>query len=795
MFQNYFKIALRTLLRNKLFSFINIVGLSVSMTVCLLIILIVADQYSFDSYNVNKDRVYRIISNQKTQNGIVMSFAPAPLPLAERLQQTSRTVEKVAVIRKMGINVRTKEESLRLSGFHANADFLEVFDKKLAAGNSATALTAPNTIVLTAKTAEKLFQQENPIGKVLTVENEESKAIENLTVTGVLEAEEQRSHLTYESLISLSSLSGTDSEDWLNLYQYNIYTLLKSKSDAATLQTTLNQIAKAECQKPDVFPHLAFELQALRSINPATINLVNQPSSMLPDWIIHFFIGLAVIVLLLACFNYANLSLARSLKRAKEVGIRKVAGAFRGQIVWQFLVESIVLSLLALGGALLLLELLISAFYSLDAFVQQIFKVEAKGTMYLWFVAFAVAIGLLAGLSPALLLSRFRPVETLRKLANVKVFSYLNVRKGLIVLQFATSLIFIITTVTMSRQFQHTMQADLGFNTDNIINVSLQNQSFELYKQAVSSYKDVQTVSAVSMIPATNSISTINAWKTGGRDTINLAHLSVDPNYVPNFDLKLLAGRNFTSVDSFRTEKFIILNEEALQELQLGTPQAAIGQFISIGDSTYVQVIGVVENFVLTNVHTPARPIAMRNVADDYLYANVRVSSYEMGTTLQALESGWKTLDTKRPFEYQFYDEALAQANLEFILGAKIIGFAGVLAILIACMGLLGMVMYTTEARLKEVSIRKVLGADVKALVFLLSKSFLKLMLIAIAIGAPAAYFINNLWLQSYAYRIEIGFNILAISILALVGLALLTIGSQVFKAALTNPVENLSNE
>jgi putative ABC transport system permease protein len=401
---------------------------------------------------------------------------------------------------------------------------------------------------------------------------------------------------------------------------------------------------------------------------------------------------------------------------------------------------------------------------------------------------------LLAGLSPALLLSRFRPVETLRKLNNVKVFSYLNVRKSLIVIQFAVSLIFIMTVVTMNRQFKHLVQADLGFNTDNIINVNLQNQSYELYKQAISSYKEISGVSASSILPATHGLSGTTARKPGSPDSVYLAYLSVDPNYIENVDLKLIAGRYFTTVDSADNERFIILNEQAVQAFQFTTPQEAIGQSIQL-EGKNLEVIGVVKDFVTMDVNEPMRATALRNYAEFYTYVNVRVSGYETSATLQALEAAWKSLGTKRPFQYQFYDEALARANLGIIITLRVVGFAGILAILIACMGLLGMVLYTTEARQKEVSIRKVLGADAASLVFLLSKGFLKLMAIAILIGAPAAYFINNLWLQSYAYRIQIGVGILAMSIVALLGLALLTIGAQVWKTAVANPVESLKTE
>jgi putative ABC transport system permease protein len=376
MLQNYFKIAWRNLLHNKLFSFINIVGLSVSMAVCLLIILIINDQYNFDRYNKNKDRVYRIISHQKMQDGGITPFAPAPVNLADQLRQVPDMVENVAVLRRFAVAVNAGTESLQLTGFHANPDFLKVFDKKLTAGNAATALTEPNTIVLTAKIAEKLFQQENPIGKVLTIEDAEGKAVGNLTVTGVLQDKEERSHLNYESLISFTSLDAETKDrlsNWLNVYECWVYVLAKPQSKSTSLQNVLHQIATTECQKPAVFPHLTFELEPLRKINPSTQRLANQPGPALPTWVLYFFSGLALIVIALACFNYANLSLARSLKRAKEVGIRKVTGAFRLQIVGQFLTESVLVALLALGGALVMLRFLIAAFYNLDAETRQIF--------------------------------------------------------------------------------------------------------------------------------------------------------------------------------------------------------------------------------------------------------------------------------------------------------------------------------------------------------------------------------------------------------------------------------------
>jgi len=801
MLQNYFKIAIRSLWKHKAFSAINIIGLSASMAVCLLIILMLNDQYSFDSYNEQKERVFRIITDQKTQGGHISSFATAPANLAAQLKIEATWAEKITIIRRAEIMVNTGAESVALSGFYTDTDFFDVFDKQLSAGNISAALSEPNTIVLSHETAEQLFGTKNPIGELLTLESKTGKALGQLTISGVLNKQVERSHLSYESLISFATLQSfteneeyTDLDNWFNLNEFWIYTLLKPQYDLNAVQNSLDKIAQASCQRVGIFPHLSFNPQALRAINPAKISLANSPRPAIPIWIMYFFAGLATILLLLACFNYASLSLARSLQRAKEVGIRKVVGAFRRQIVGQFLAESIVISLLALVVAVGLLQLLLPGFNKLDAEVKDIFHFEFDTTIFVWFVVFAISTGLLAGLSPAIILSRFQPVATLRKLANLKVFSYITIRKGLIVLQFAVSLIFIITLVTLNRQFNYTMEADLGYETKNILNINLQNHPYQPFQQIISQYKDATAVSASSMVLATNTGSWLRA-KLGKKDSLDLPYIAVDEHFIPAVEIKLLAGRNFDDVDSSHTEKSIILNETAVKELRLGTPQDAIGQFLSLSTGRSVEIIGVVNDFAYMELKGNILPVVLRNVANEFNFINIRLSGFETPAALKYFETAWKKIDTKNAFQYQFHDDALAYANSDLTILGKIIGVAGGIAIIIACMGLLGMVIYTTEARRKEVSIRKVLGAEVRSLVFLLSSSFLQLMLIAVLIGAPVAYLINNSWLQNYTYRINLGLGILSFSSLLLLGIAFVTIGSQVFRAATAKPITHLNTE
>jgi putative ABC transport system permease protein len=510
--------------------------------------------------------------------------------------------------------------------------------------------------------------------------------------------------------------------------------------------------------------------------------------------ILYLFGVLALIVIVSACFNYNSLCVARSLSRAKEVGIRKVAGAGRSHIIWQFLVESVLMAVIALGFALTFLQFIKPAFYNLDPYVKKLFNLDENVLVYAIFIVFTVIVGIMAGLFPALVLSRFQPVHVLKSLTNLSTFSKFRLQRALLVIQFSLSLICIIFTIVAYRQFDYTMEADLGFQTENVLNVELQGKSYSLFRQSVAYHKNISAVSAASYLPGQGWNMGIGVKKAGEEESTHLDYVAVDANYIPAMGMQLLAGRNFTGVDSVQHEKFIIINQTAVEKLNLGNVESAVGQFIRI-DEKPIQIIGVVKDFVIRRPGETIQPGALRNLANELRYANIHLTGNEVGATLQDLERAWRNLDAVHPFRYKFYDDALAASHVGYSIMMKIVGFAGFLSICIASFGLLGIAMYSTQSRVKELSIRKVLGAGTASLAMLLSKNFLQLILIAVLIGTSAGYYISHIWLQSHAYRVDIGPGTLLAGVVIILILTLLTVGVQVAKTVRTNPVDHLKME
>jgi putative ABC transport system permease protein len=801
MFRSYFIIAIRTILKNKVFSGINIIGLGVSMSVSLLILLMVADQYSWDIDNPNKDRVYRI--NSKSNAGDDAVFATAPAPLATQLKQEYAGLEKVTTISRFWANAHRGNGILPFSGFYASAEFPEVMQPVWEKGDPGTALQEPFSLVLSREMAGKIYGKEDPLGKTLRVESSGGGLLGNFKITGILGKTAHRSHLQYDVLVSFSTIASLEKSsylslslgDWQNLSNYYVYVLLKENQTVANLEPVLNRIVKRNIPERKEFSVGSFQVQRLRAINPGPANMTNNPGYVLKAPIIYLFAGLAIVVMLSACVNYTNLSIARALKRAREVGIRKVSGALRSQIIFQFLLEAIVIALLSLGIAVGLLQILRPAFYSIDPETRELFHLEGSPIVYGAFVVFAVLIGIVSGWIPALYLSRFQPVQVLKNLAGVRLFSRMTLRKGLVMFQFILSLVFIITAIVAYRQFNHVISADLGYQTDDVVHVNLKGQSYDRYRQAVASLAEVVSVSGSSQIPSSGENNNISLKKADGTDSLEAGAMSVDPHFVSLMQMKLIAGRTFPQLDSSAGERYVILNETAAARLKLGSPAEVVGQQVFLNQKP-VEIIGVVKDFVYRTVQDKTGPVVLRNLAGEMRYANIRIKSRDINSTTGSLESVWKKVHPQFPFQYEFFNDTLTRTHSGgFNIIMKVVGLAGFLAIVIACLGLLGMVMYSTEARIKEVSIRKILGADVRQVVLLLSRGFLVLMALAILIAVPAAVFINSLWLQNYAYRIEVGAGIVLTGVGVLLLLGLITIGSQVVKAALSNPADTLRSE
>jgi putative ABC transport system permease protein len=812
MIKNYFKTAIRNLIKNKTFSFINIIGLAVSMSVCLLIINIIAEQNSYDKFHAKKDRVYRIMSTGRGPNQF--QSASSAYPLAKKLKEELPGIEQSAtLVRAIGGDMIYKEKAATGAGYFTDKQFFNILDFKLVKGSTATALEQPFSIVLTEDLAVQLFGNDDPIGKVVQFNDKQmypgipDKGNREtdyglFTVTGILATVTHKTHLPFKLLASASTLPSLASNnkrafsanDWNNIWDNYTYVLLNKNTTAASLQQALDKLSLQQYPKGSN-NEVQFKAKALGDITPAN-PIGNETHISMPEIVLIILSVLAMIVMLSACLNYTNLSVARSLTRTKEVGIRKVTGATRMQIFLQFITEAIIISLLSLLLAIGLLFFLKNAFTGL--WVNQFLQIDLKqnSSLYLLFLAFSIGIGLLAGLLPSLYISAFSPLAMMRSFGGIKMFKRLTLRKVLLVTQFAVSLIFIISTAVLYQQTKMVLNFDYGFSRDNIINVNLYKpENYRRFVQAVAQNKDVKAVSACSFLPATGTQMGTQVFKADNlKDSMQTSYMDADAGFIDALSLKLVAGKNLPSIPDTVSERFIIVNEKFVQQFKYGNNIAAVGQRIKI-DGNVVEIAGVVKDFQFLDVTRRMEPLVLRNRPNTFGFVNIKVAEANTSSVVAFLEKTWKTVNPNSKFEYQFFDEQLLFTHAMLSDVAKILGTLSLLAVLISCLGLLGMATYTAETRAKEISIRKVVGSSVPQIILLLTKGFVVLLTIAAVIAIPIAYLLNNMWLQFFASRISISPLTLIISVMAMFLISLLTVFSQSWRAAFANPIKKLRSE
>jgi putative ABC transport system permease protein len=799
MFQNYLKIALRNLWRHKVFSFINIFGLALSMSVCLLVIFIIKDQLSFDRFHAHLDRIYRLNTIAIRKDNSTEKYASTAFPLGSTLHNDYTVVEEIVRFNR-GLNSDAvyQQTNLPLRGLFTDPSFFKVFGFQLAVGDPATALNEPNSVVLTHETANRFFGKENPLGKVLTV-----KGIADFKVTGVLKPIREKTHFEFEALGSNASLPALEKaggeipslDDWKSIYTCYLYVLLKEGRTKQELEAVLPAIARQKYANLTLETRdkgYAFYAQPLREITPGEM-LSNNMGNGLPASLLWVVSGLAFIIMLSACFNYANLSIARSLTRAREIGIRKVLGAVRSQVFAQFMSEAVLMALCALILAYFLWRAVAGGLHQVAPELQLTLKED--GVLFLLFLLFSVFTGVLAGLFPSLYLSAFKPVQVLKNLSGIKLFSRLTLRKVLIVFQFTICMVGIMVVTVIYQQTNFAMQANYGFNKENIVNINLQGLPYRNLANEIAEYSQVKKVSAISHSLGTWADRSVDVRKQPEAERIRIRDYAIDQNYLDNLGLQLVVGNNFPANASDDREQFVILNQKALQVLSLGTPSEALGKTLILDDSTEVAIIGVVKDFNFRPLTYEIGPLALRYQPGKFSQLNVKISGNELVGTLAFLESTWKKFDKVHPFHYRFFEEELQSCYRQFKVMMTVLSFFGILAVTIACLGLLGMATFATETRTKEIGIRKVLGASVSSLVLLLSRNFLYLLLIAIAMALPLGYLLGNVFLEQFAYRINIGSGTLGIGVVLVFGLGLLTIGTQTMRAARSNPVKVLRTE
>ncbi|MDB5280301.1 MAG: hypothetical protein JWR61_5256 [Ferruginibacter sp.] len=809
MIKNYFKIAIRTLTKNKAFSLINIVGLAVSMSVCLLIINIYADQKSYDQFHGNKDRIYRVLTygiggdNSKT--------ASSAFPLAKKLQQDYPGIEQTAsLVRNIGGDMLYKEKAASGGGYFADGQLFKIMDFKLSKGDAATALQNPYSLVITEEIAKELFNNEDPIGKAVQFNDKgvnpggpekgnKETAFGIFTITGVLQNVPGKTHLPFKLLASLSTLPalanekklGFDANDWGNVWTNYTYVLLEKTNTKANLQADLNQVAAMQYPKGSG-SRFVFKAQALNEITPSN-PIGNETHLSMPVVMLLILSILGMIIMFSACLNYTNLSVARALTRAKEVGLRKVAGATRAQVFAQFICEAIIVSLAALVLAVVMLKLLAIAFTGL--WLNQFINISFQQSLplLLVFVAFAVLIGFIAGLLPSIYMAAFNPIVMMKNFGGLKLFKRLTLRKVLLVTQFCVSLIFIISTAVLYQQTKRILNFDYGFDKKNIVDVSLYKlDNYQRFAQAIEGNKDIGGISACSFMPATGSNNGTRIFKVErSKDSMDVSFFDVDAKFIDVWSLKLLAGKTFPEMPDTSGERYIIVNETMVRRFNYGTPIAAVGQKILIDGNT-VEIAGVVKDFQFLDVSRPIEALVLRNRPKEFGYANIKVSGHHTSETIAFLEKTWKKVNPNAKFEYSFLDEQLLMTHSFLVDVAKILGFLSLMAVLISSFGLLGMATYTAETRAKEISIRKVVGSSVPQIIVLLSKGYAQLLLIAIIIAVPLSWYLNNMWLQFFAYRVSVSAGILLMSVVMMLLISMVTVLSQSLRAAFSNPVDSL---
>lgn len=799
MLRHYFQIAWRNLLKRKFYSLINMAGLAIGMTCCVLIALYVYHELSYDQYHTKRNRIYRVTQAFGARD----AGKPSPdeyqvwgcAPLGPALQADFPEIEKVvqfmspvSMLLQLG-EKRFQQDNL----LFMDSTAFDVFSWKMIYGDAHTALLAPYTIVLTKSAAQKFFGNENPVGKVFRADNRD-----NLTVTGVMEDVPANSQFTFNGLISMATQKKMRAEifDWWGYVDFYTYVLLKENTSIQSIQTKAPAFVKRRnTQEPNY--SIAFEKMTDAYLHSVA---ARQPGPTGKLHNVYLFSCIAVFILLIACINFMNLSTARSLERAKEVGVRKVLGVKPSHLMWQFLFESILLSLAAAIIALILAKpgiALIEKLSGKEIAMAGFFSPLAFAGM----VVFAVIVGMLAGVYPAWVLSGFRPIAVLKG-KFIPSGDGVSFRKVLVVFQFTLSIALIAGTLIVFNQLKFLNDHELGFQKNQMVILDFEGDekvqnNIEAIKQSIAEQPGVIAVGASRAVPgeflpnAGTFIQTPDGQMTMKGPLI----YEVDFDFIPVYNIQMAAGRNYSRAHVSDSAEAMVINEAAAKLYGYTNSADIIGKkFEQWGRKG--TVIGVVKDFNFRSLHQQVEPLTLRY---GYTWALNRISVAIKGdnipSTLAHLRTTWDKMAPQRPFLYHFLDESFNdqyQADQHF---GQLFTFFSALAIIIACLGLLGLSTFMAQQRVKEIGVRKVLGSSVSGIVILLSKDFVKLVLIAIVIAVPLCTWAMNEWLKDFAYRISPGPLVFIEAGLLTVLVALITISWQSIKAAKVNPVQSLRNE
>jgi len=802
MLKNYFKIAFRNLLRYKGFSFINIFGLATGMACSLLIFLFVKDEISYDSFHKDSENIYRIVKDFVNDDGSRLPDATTPPAVGPAMQ---REIPEVAHITRVfpnwGANFLIKygdkkimEEKL----CRVDSSFFDVFSFPFVQGNAKDVFKDVNSIVITESASRRYFGSENPMGKILQLDQ-----LGDMMVKGVLKDVPYNSHFHFDFLISTRKFSGNIDANW-GWYNFYTYVKLKSPANIASLNRKIEDLYK----RNDKEGKNIFYVQPLKTIHLSShLKWELEPNS--DKLYVYVFTIIAIFILLIAGINYVNLSTAKASVRAKEVGVRKVSGAFRSSLVNQFLIESIITCLIAATMAVIIAQLLLPVVNNLTL---KHLTVIGNPLVLFYMIMAASFLGIVAGFFPAIYLSSFKPILVLKGL-KFSDTGTLNLRRALVVVQFTISTVLIIGALIISQQMHFIQSAKLGLNKDQVVVVK--NAGF-LSKTDREAFQNLSLqIPGVKKMAVSDGVVGGQNWTNGMRlkgsqNSQLMNFLSVSYDFLGALGIQIKEGRDFSS--NFPADTLnngiakgpldqniggIILNETAVKDL--GIPEPVVGKQLLWGDDAdtmyYVTVVGVAKDFHFTSLRNQIKPFAFVNIPQRVANFTIKLSTDNIKQTLGQLEATWKKFSADRPFEYNFLDETYAGLYQSETRFQKVFISLVLLGIIIACLGLFGLATFAAQQRIKEIGIRKVLGASVSNLIGLLSKDFLKLVIIALIVAIPIAWFLMNKWLQDFAYRVNIHWWVFMIAAIITTLIAWITISTQAFKAAAANPVKSLRTE
>ncbi|MDO3643988.1 ABC transporter permease [Mucilaginibacter sp. L3T2-6] len=796
MIRNYIKTAFRNLWRHKAFSVINITGLSVALGSCMLILLYTMDEVSYDRFNLNKDKIYRLVSTSTGPTGEVSKTASTGMMPGPAFKQQIPEIENFVRLQENSFIVKRGNDVFNQDALYADESFFSIFSFPTLRGDPKTALKDIHSVVLSEEVAEKYFGKQDAVGRVLDLKVND--AFQPFTVSAVVKQSPQNSSVKIKMLVPMKfAQSQFNDTQWFNFFLNTFFTVKPGsnlKAVEAKINSVFNRDAAAQqkemAQKYGFKDKVKFSLQPLLQMHTSTDypsdNGLKDASNPVYSYILT---GIAVFILLIACINFINLTVARSLKRAKEIGIRKVVGGMRGQLVMQFLGESFILSFIAFLLAILLVQLALPVFNDL-ANKALAFSYLLSPKLVIGYIAIFLLTGLLAGFYPALVLSGFNPVQTLYNRQYFAGKNYLS--KGLVVLQFTLATFFIISTITIYSQFNYLMHFDLGYDAKNVVSVNAagaaDEQKLELFKTELLKNTGIKSVTA----DQGGRWGTIAHINNGQQTNFDIKH--IDEEYLSLFKIPIVKGRNFSKDMVSDSSNSVLVNETFAKQAGWRNP---IGQVVDFFYSNKkYNVIGVVKDYHFASLSEKIGP-ELFSMNPKYPYGNIyiKISAKNSAEALNYIEKEFRQIFPFKPYQHTFIEAQNAENYDKEAKWKQIVTFSALLTIFISCIGLFGLAALSAERRKKEIGIRKVLGASVEGIVRKLSTDFLKLVIISSVVAIPAAWWAMHKWLENYPYRIKINSWIFLLAAALVMLIALVTVSFQSIRAALRNPVNSLRSE